>query len=103
LLFVPPADIELITGEGGWAFVVVDDHKTHVYNQTEIRSCEEQREIQFRALSYVDYPKEAARYCQNDAPNCIFLTNGQETFQYTDEVSAKDIGAFIDANLPHEL
>jgi thiol-disulfide isomerase/thioredoxin len=103
LLFVPPSDIDALTNEGGWVLVAVDNHQVRFYNQTEIRSCEDHREIQFRALSNVNYRKEAIHFCRNDSGNCIFLTNGEETFTFEGEVDAQEIAAFLDNNLPTEL
>jgi hypothetical protein len=103
VLFVPPSEIDAITAEGGWAFVVVDDHRARFSDHNEIRNCEERYEIQFRALSNVDYRKEASRYCRNDSNNCIFLTNGEQTFDFSGDVNSQEIAAFLDANLPADL
>jgi hypothetical protein len=102
LLFVSPGEVERIIGEGGSVFVVVDNHKVRGYNHTEIRQCEGQREIQFRALSSVDFPKESARYCEGGG-NCIFLATAEEKVMYTGEVSTAEITAFLEAQLPPEL
>jgi thiol-disulfide isomerase/thioredoxin len=103
VMFVPPGEIDTITSEGGWVFVVVDNHKERYYDHGEIKKCEELREIQFRAVSNVDYRKEASRLCRNSEGRCIFLTNGEETVQYGEEVNVEKIGAFLESSLPPEL
>jgi hypothetical protein len=103
VFFAPPGEIDAITAEGGWVLVVVDSHQRRAYDHAQVAACEAQREIQFRALSNVDYPKEAGRFCRNDAGQCIFLTNGEETHAYDGEVETQAILSFLDAKLPSDL
>jgi hypothetical protein len=103
LLFVAPSEVEKVMAEGGWILVVVDNHREHVYNHTVVRNCEERWEIQFRAVSNVDYRKEAARYCRNSSNNCVFLSNGEQSFEFTGDVNDQEIGDFLEGNLPAEL
>jgi hypothetical protein len=96
-------NVEPYTAPGSLFFVVVDNHRSRFYNHSEIKKCEDLREIQFRALSNVDYRKEASRFCRNDSNNCIFVTNGQETTLFTGDVNVEELTAFLEISLPPEL
>lgn len=81
----------------GQVLLVVDDQKTHFYNQTEIRQCEGQSEAKVIAISKDTYPNESAAYCgSNDTNNCIVLLNKDEVFKYDGPIEYTKILDFVD-------
>lgn len=87
----------------GQVLLIVDDPKTHFYNQTEIRQCEGESQAKILAISKNDHPKEAEKYCgKSDVDNCVVLLNGEETIKYEGPIEYSKILDFIDAHPPKD-
>ena len=83
-------------------FVVVDSHKKNSFNQTEIRQCEEKRNIDIRALDPNDQQEEAKKYCPDLKP-CMVLLQNENTYKYNGEVTKEAILEFFDQNIGEDL
>jgi thiol-disulfide isomerase/thioredoxin len=102
LIFTNPEEVSALTADGSWAFIVVDNPRKQFYNQTEIRKCEDQRSVAFRALSNAQFAVDAARLCKGEL-NCAVLTDGNEAHEYGGAIDAGSILAFLDDRIPRDL
>lgn len=101
LTYAKPNEIEKILKENP-VFVVIDHHRKGVYNQTEIRQCEEKRDIDIRALDPVDNAKELKKYC-GAQENCMVLLQGSNVYKYEGPVEHEAILAFFDDKIGADL
>ena len=101
LLFASPAEIEE-TEKESWVFVVADDPRKQLFNHTVLRSCEQERLVELRAMSNTHFPKEAAELCGGET-SCMVLTDGKQRIRYDGDVSADKILEFFDAHVAPDL
>ena len=83
-------------------FVVVDHHKKSSFNQTEIRQCEEKRNVDIRALDPHDHADEAKKYCSDLQP-CMVLIQNDKQYKYEGPITKESILEFFDQNLEADL
>ena len=101
LCYAKSGEVEKLL-EKNAVLVVVDNHKKSTFNQTEIRECEEKRNVDIRAFDPVDNAKEAVKYCPDGKP-CITLLQDDKTYKYEGKINKTEIIKFLDENIAEEL
>lgn len=102
LLFASPEDIAE-TQKENWVLVATDNPRKLFYNHTALRDCEDDRFLQLRALSNVQYPEKTKELCGADTNNCLVLTNGKQTFKYEGQIDTDALLDFIAQHISDDL
>lgn len=81
--------------KNGWVLIVVDNARNQYYNHTNIRNCEEDRDIPIRAFDPSLDPKFTSDLCGTEE-HCILLLKDAEKHEYKGEIDTEEILTFID-------